>query len=195
MSLNANDPIRWTRLPQLTNGTLDSATEHWLAAELRSDHAGEMGAVAIYNGILKATRDPELILFALDHRETEERHLASIEDLVTVSDRSRLLFAWRIAGFATGFIPALFGREAVYATIDAVETFVEQHYSAQIDRLAIDTDRTDLKSLLVRCRDDEIEHRNQARDRAVEPIGLLLNAWCWLVGIGSAGAVALARRV
>ena len=62
MSLNANDPTRWTRLPQLTNSSLDSATEHWLAAELRSDHAGETGAVAIYNGILRATHDPELIL-------------------------------------------------------------------------------------------------------------------------------------
>ena len=115
MSLNANDPTRWTRLPQLTISSLDSATEHWLAAELRSDHAGETGAVAIYNGILRATHDPELISFALDHRETEDRHLASIEDLVSVSDRSRLLFAWRIAGFATGFIPALLGRKAVYA--------------------------------------------------------------------------------
>ena len=195
MTLNANDPTRWTRLPQLTNSSLDSITEHWLAAELRSDHAGETGAVAIYNGILRATHDPELISFALEHRETEYRHLVSIEDFVTVSDRSRLLFAWRIAGFATGFIPALLGRKAVYATIDAVETFVERHYSAQIDRLAIDNDRKDLKSVLVQCRDDEIEHRNQARERAVEPIGLLLSAWCWLVGIGSAGAVALARRV
>ena len=195
MSLNANDPTRWTRLPRLTNSSFDSATEHWLAAELRSDHAGETGAVAIYNGILKATCDPELISFALDHRETEMEHLALIEERVPVVGRSHLLFAWKMAGVATGFLPTLFGPKAVYATIDAVETFVELHYSAQIERLGTCEARAELKSILVRCRDDEIEHRNQARERAGKPLGLFLHAWCWLVGIGSAGAVAVARRV
>ena len=179
---------------QMIGDTGSSDTKHWLDAELRSDHAGETGAVAIYSGILAATSDPELISFALDHRETEMRHLALVEEWVPVAGRSRLLFAWRMAGFATGYLPAFFGQNAVYATIDAVETFVEQHYSAQIDRLATHEDQAGLKSLLVRCRDDEIKHRNQARGRAAEPVGFFLNAWCQLVSIGSAGAVALARR-
>ena len=187
--------VRLSRALLPRGGVADSNIEDWLAAELRSDHAGEMGAVAIYTGILEATRDPELISFALAHRKTETRHLALIEEWIPVASRSRLLFAWRMAGFATGFLPALFGKKAVYATIDAVEVFVEQHYSTQIDRLATHENRTGLKSILVQCREDEIEHRNQARERAGEPFGLFLNAWCWLVGIGSAGAVALARKV
>ena len=194
MPLDAHDAQR-THAPQLTSDPAGSDAQHWLVAELRSDHAGESGAVAIYNGILKATRDPELISFALDHRETEMGHLALIEEWVPVAGRSRLLFAWRMAGFATGFLPTLFGKKAVYATIDAVEVFAEQHYSTQIDRLATHENRAGLKSILVQCREDEIEHRNQARERAGEPFGLFLNAWCWLVGIGSAGAVALARKV
>ena len=181
-------------VPQLRGGADGGTLEDWLEAELRSDHAGETGAVAIYDGILKITRDPELISFALDHRETEAQHLVLIEQWVPIAGRSRLILAWRMAGFATGFLPALFGRQAVYATIDAVETFVDLHYSGQINRLATCEYRADLNSTLVRCRDDEIEHRNQARERATEPVGLFLNAWCWLVGIGSAGAVALARR-
>tara|TARA_B100000676_G_scaffold252600_1_gene258068 strand:+ start:1497 stop:2081 length:585 start_codon:yes stop_codon:yes gene_type:complete len=181
-------------VPQMRGGADGGTLEDWLEAELRSDHAGETGAVAIYDGILKITRDPELISFALDHRETEAQHLVLIEQWVPIAGRSRLILAWRMAGFATGFLPALFGRQAVYATIDAVETFVDLHYSAQINRLATCEYRADLNSTLVRCRDDEIEHRNQARERATEPVGLFLNAWCWLVGIGSAGAVALARR-
>ena len=181
-------------VPQMRGGSDGGTLEDWLEAELRSDHAGETGAVAIYDGILKITRDPELISFALDHRETEAQHLVLIEQWVPIAGRSRLILAWRMAGFATGFLPALFGRQAVYATIDAVETFVDLHYSGQINRLATCEYRADLNSTLVRCRDDEIEHRNQARERATEPVGLFLNAWCWLVGIGSAGAVALARR-
>ena len=179
---------------QMTSGTAGSNPKHWLDAELRSDHAGETGAVAIYSGILKVTRDPELIAFALEHRETEMGHLALIEEVVPVAGRSRLLLAWRMAGFATGFLPTLFGKKAVYATIDAVETFVELHYSAQVDRLATCEDRAELKSILVRCRDDEIEHRNQARERAGKTFGFFLNAWCCLVRIGSAGAVAVARK-
>ena len=182
-------------VPQMRSGADGNTLEHWLEAELRSDHAGETGAVAIYDGILKITRDPELISFALDHRETETQHLALIEQWVPIAGRSRLLLAWRMAGFATGFLPALFGKKAVYATIDAVEIFVEKHYSTQIDRLATHEDRAGLKSILVQCREDEIEHRNQARERAGKPLGLFLHAWCWLVGIGSAGAVAVARRV
>ena len=93
-----------------------------------------------------------------------------------------------------GFLPALFGCNAVYATIDAVETFVERHYSSQIDRLAADGDQEELRWLLVRCRDDEIEHRDQARNHQSVSSGYLLTGWCWLVGKGSAAAVALARK-
>lgn len=193
MPRGANDALE-RRLPHMRSSAGRSTLDRWLDRELRSDHAGEIGAVAIYDGILTATRDPELISFALDHRETESRHLALIEQWVPVAGRSRLLLAWRMAGFTTGFLPALFSRKAVYATINAVETFVERHYSGQIDRLATCEYRAELKSTLVRCRDDEIEHRNQARERATEPVGLFLDAWCWLVSIGSAGAVALARK-
>jgi len=195
MPLDSGNQVRPASNLQSAERALGVDINDWLAAELRSDHAGETGAVAIYAGILFVSRDRDLISFALDHRETETRHLALIEEWVPIAGRSGLLFAWRIAGFATGFLPALFGKKAVYATIEAVETFVERHYSGQIDRLATQKDRTDLKSLLVRCRDDEIEHRKQAREQMAEPIGLFLNAWCWLVGIGSAGAVAIARRV
>ena len=34
-----------------------------------SDHAGEAGAVMIYRGILKLTKDPEIAEFAKNHLE------------------------------------------------------------------------------------------------------------------------------
>jgi ubiquinone biosynthesis monooxygenase Coq7 len=43
----------------------------WLIAELRSDQAGETGAVAIYDGILAVTRNSDLRAFAEHHRATE----------------------------------------------------------------------------------------------------------------------------
>ena len=42
----------------------------WLTAELRSNHAGELGAVMIYRGILAGSTDPVLRAFAEEHLAT-----------------------------------------------------------------------------------------------------------------------------
>lgn len=170
----------------------------YLEQELRSDHAGETGAVYIYKGIIAIAtllKNQELICFAKEHGATEAEHLRLIEAVFEEKYRSRLLGPWRIAGWLTGAIPALFGRKAVYATIDAVETFVEQHYQEQINHLKIYSGYEQLLDLLVRCQADEINHKNEARSKASPSLPLALRAWCTMVGSGSAVAVLLARRI
>ena len=54
---------------------------NWLLRDLRSDHAGEAGAVAIYRGILAVSRCPQVREFAQRHMQTEQRHLATVETL------------------------------------------------------------------------------------------------------------------
>lgn len=171
-----------------------------LAGDLRSDHAGETGAVQIYRGILAVSRDPAVRAFAEHHLATEQGHLALIEALVPAVPRSRLLPLWRPAGWVTGALPALLGPRAVYATIAAVETFVDRHYAEQLEAIdAVLADRPDpalatLRATLARCRDDEVRHRDEAL--AAGPArGAAARAWAGLVGAGSAAAVALARRV
>jgi len=44
-------------------------------AELVTDHAGEVGAVCIYQGVLRIARDPALRAFAQRHLATEQNHL------------------------------------------------------------------------------------------------------------------------
>ena len=173
----------------------DAGYPQWLVAELRSDHAGETGAVAIYRGILAVTRDNELRAFSEAHLATEQSHLDLLGDVLPKSFQSRLLPFWRIAGFLTGAVPALFGSKAVYATIDAVETFVDHHYAAQIERLTRECIYPELRALLERCRFDEIEHRDEARDALTHRPGFGLSAWCRLVERGSNAAVSLARRI
>jgi len=170
----------------------------YLEQELRSDHAGETGAVYIYKGIIAVARlikDQELLQFAKEHEATEAEHLRLIEAVLEEKYRSRLLGPWRLAGWLTGAIPVLFGRKAVYATIDAVETFVEQHYQEQINYLKIDGGCKQLLELLIRCQADEIDHKNEARSKASPSLPLALRAWCAMVGSGSAAAVLLARRI
>ncbi|MGG5809388.1 demethoxyubiquinone hydroxylase family protein [Falsiroseomonas sp. CW058] len=167
----------------------------WLVGELRSDHAGETGAVMIYRGILAVARDPALRDFAARHRATEQGHLDLLEGLLPPARRSRLLPVWRVAGFLTGALPALFGPRAVHVTIDAVESFVDHHYQQQIDRLDAEGIHPAIRALLAQCQEEEVHHRDEARALAGAPPGALLRGWAWMVGAGSAAAVMAAKRV
>ncbi len=149
----------------------------------------------IYRGILAVARDPGVLDFARRHRATEQSHLDLLETLLPPAERSRLLPIWRIAGWLTGALPALFGPRAVHVTIDAVETFVDAHYQAQIDRLDAEAIRPDLRADLRRCQEEEVHHRDEARSLAGGPPGPVLRGWAWLVGAGSAAAVAAAKRI
>ena len=166
-----------------------------LAGDLRSDHAGETGAVWIYHGLLAVSRDAGVREFARRHRATEQTHLDKINAQLPWPQRSRLLPGWRVAGFLTGALPALFGPRAVYATIAAVETFVDQHYQHQIDKLQNRPEHAELLKLLLQCQQEECEHRDEAIALRGQPPGWLLRSWCGLVGGGSQAAVALARRL
>ena len=166
-----------------------------LVGDLRSDHAGETGAVWIYRGILAISRDPALRAFAKHHMSTEQSHLEAMNRLLPSLKRSKLLVPWRIAGFMTGAIPALFGPRAVYATIEAVETFVDRHYQAQIDWLAARGSHGDLLATLRECQADECLHRDQAGAALTRPATGFLRVWCAAVGRGSALAVVFARRL
>ncbi len=166
-----------------------------LLGDLRSDHAGETGAVMIYRGILAATGDPWVRRFALEHLATEQDHLALMEGLLASSQRSRLVPLWRVAGWLTGFIPALIGARAVYATIEAVEIFVDHHYAAQIMKLPQDGSAGALREKLKMCQADEVRHREEARAAQEAPATGALALWKRIVGHGSAMAVIVARRL
>lgn len=164
-----------------------------LAGDLRSDQAGETGAVWIYRGLLTVSRDEGVREFAKRHLSTEQSHLDKINAVLPWPQRSRLLPGWRVAGFITGALPALFGPRAVYATIAAVETFVDTHYQHQIDKLKGQPEHAKLLALLVECQQEECEHRDEALALQATPPGWPLRAWCKLVGSGSAAAVGIAR--
>lgn len=111
---------------------------------------------------------------------------------------------WRGAGWLTGALPAWIGPRTVYATIEAVETFVEQHYTAQsdaIDRLDPGRAQASLQALrahLHSCRADEIDHRDDAAARLARDADSpspVLRLWLWAVGAGSRGAVKICRWI
>lgn len=173
----------------------EGAFPTWLMRDLRSDHAGETGAVAIYQGILAMSRNSETRDFAEAHLRTERQHLELIEGALPKGARSIFIPLWRAAGFLTGAIPSVFGRKAVLVTIYAVETFVDRHYARQVDRLSRDGRFAEICDLFERCRVDEARHRDEARQSLSVPAGAVARVWCWMVATGSAAAVAVARRL
>ena len=168
----------------------------WVFAHLRTDHAGEVGAVCIYQGVLQFARDPVLRTFAEHHLATEQKHLRLISGWLPAAQYSRLLPLWRLAGFLTGALPALFGPRAVYATIETVETFVDHHYEEQILALASQTELHNLRQTLLDCQADEVAHRDEAAAaRGLSQSGWVLRVWCAMVGAGSKAAVTLIRHI
>src|SRR5436190_16599812 len=90
-----------------------------LEAMIRVDHAGEYGAVRIYEGQLavlgsRATASVQAIRHMADQ---EQRHLETFDALIN-ERRVRptaLEPVWRVAGFALGAATALLGEKAAMA--------------------------------------------------------------------------------
>ena len=179
-----------------TNYRYYSSMNKLLESFLRSDHAGEVGAVYIYKGILSIAKDPALVEFSKRHLETEKEHLRKIEEVLPASKRSKLVGIWKVAGYLLGFLPSLLGPRIVFATIEAVESFVEDHYEEQLKYLRAQNDPDQaLINLLQSCQDDEIEHKNESAIKKRSTPGILLNLWMKIVGWGSSSAVKVAKII
>ena len=161
---------------------------HIQLAELRTDHAGELGAVWIYKGILFVTKDEELRKFAKEHLATESQHFRFFQEGLPKAYQSLLSPLWKIAGWMLGAVPAFFGRNAVYATIDAVETFVVQHYEEQLNIMP-----TGLRVVLERFMHEEGDHRDEAAVKSQSKNQL--RWWRKIVSGGSALAVRASRHL
>jgi len=193
----------------------------WLIEELRSDHAGETGAVYIYKGAaaalqLRGSQSSDSSNFVSDHMTTEQLHLEYMEGILPAELRSTFLPIWRFSGWMLGWLPTVIGGDRwLFVTVDAVETFVDEHYLDQIKELRSSgwsepslensNDRQDivasrssvphLLALLEQCREDELHHRDDAREKHSQGISipLLESAWARVIDAGSRMAVRLAR--
>ena len=94
----------------------------------------------------------------------------------------------------TGFIPALFGKKFVFATIYYVETFVEKHYEDQILLLQKYKSVNKLKNLLKNLKDDEITHKTEALSE-INNLNTIIKLWGKTVQIGSKLAVFISYKI
>ena len=145
-------------------GTLEAR----LAEILRVDHAGELGAVHIYQGqraVLGAAKDKARIAAQLEEMEGHEAvHLARFAALLNEHGVRPTVMTplWRLAGFALGAGTALMGEKAAHACTEAVESVIEKHYADQVAELA--EREPELAAELSRFRDEELAHKDLAID-------------------------------
>jgi ubiquinone biosynthesis monooxygenase Coq7 len=169
-----------------------------LAEILRVDHAGELGAVAIYRGqraVLGDAKGCERIAGQLAEMEAHEAEHLSRFDALLNERRIRptaLAPVWRLAGFALGAGTALLGEKAAHACTEAVESAIEQHYAAQLTELA-DVE-PELVAELARFRDEEIAHRDLAvQEGAREAPGYRLLSS--VIGAGCRAAIRISEKI
>ncbi|MEE8515637.1 MAG: demethoxyubiquinone hydroxylase family protein [Alphaproteobacteria bacterium] len=149
-----------------------AAADERTARMIRVDHAGEYGAVRIYQGQLAVlgkdmARDPEAArahAAITDMVDKERRHLEAFEDMITARRvrPTALSPLWHAAGFALGAGTALLGTKAAMVCTTAVEEVIEEHYAGQLADLG--GDDPELAAMVEEFRDDEIAHGAVARD-------------------------------
>jgi len=162
---------------------------------LRVDQAGEFGAIRIYAGQLAVIGDRHPVARAIARMaEQEERHRRRFDRML--SDRqvrpTALTPLWHAAGFALGAATALIGPKAAMACTAAVETEIDRHYGAQLDRL--DGSDPELEEVIAEFRAEEVEHRDTAIDMGAEqaPAYPLLSA---AIRLGCRVAIGLSERI
>ena len=140
---------------------------------IRVDHAGEHGAVRIYDGQLAVfdkipgmEKTAELVRHMA---QQEEAHLAHFDNLIVERNVRPTAFGplWNMAGFALGAATALMGEKAAMACTAAVETEIDAHYAAQYDELANGADDA-LREKIDEFRADEAAHRETAIEQGAE---------------------------
>ena len=163
---------------------------------IRSNHAGETGAVWIYIGARCVFWNKSIRNMAKEHFITEKKHLIVMSHILPSSKRSKLLILWRILGFSLGFISALFGYRFFCITIQSVENFVEKHYQEQIDFLFNNSLSFDLLQVLQICCNEEIEHRLESKkNKGSQLNNTYENLWSCIIGKGSSLAVNISRFI
>ena len=140
---------------------------------IRVDHAGEHGAVRIYDGqlaVFDKIPGMEKTAALIRHMaEQEEEHLTHFDGLIVERNIRPTAFGplWDIAGFTLGAVTALMGEKAAMACTAAVETEIDAHYAAQLDELENGVD-DDLRTAIEKFRADEAAHRDTAMENGAE---------------------------
>ena len=108
---------------------------------IRVDHAGERGAIKIYEGQLLALKtfkqDEELKRKIEDMREHEREHFEFFDKEIQKRNikPTKLLPLWDLMGITLGFSTAMLGKKAAMLCTASVEEVIDGHYKIKLINL------------------------------------------------------------
>ena len=143
---------------------------------IRVDHAGERGAIKIYEGQLLALKtfrqDEDLKKQIEEMKEHEKEHYNFFENEIKKRNisKTKLLPLWDILGVTLGFGTAMLGKKATMLCTASVEEVIGDHYKNQTYKL--EADENELKKKIMKFRDDELHHKDIAYEGGAEKNGL-----------------------
>ena len=143
---------------------------------IRVDHAGERGAIKIYEGQLLALKtikqDNNLKDKIEEMKEQEKEHLEYFEKEIQKRKIKPTYFLplWDVMGVALGFGTALLGKKAAMLCTASVEEVIEDHYQNQLKKLG--NDEMDLKTKIEKFKKEEMNHKNIAYESGATNKGL-----------------------
>ena len=143
---------------------------------IRVDHAGERGAVKIYEGQLLALntliKDENLKKTIEEMKIHEKEHCEFFEKEIKKRNISptKLLPLWDLLGVGLGFGSTLLGKKAAMLCTASVEEVIDKHYQNQINQLG--PDEKDLKKKIIKFREDELHHKDIAYEKGATKQGV-----------------------
>ena len=143
---------------------------------IRVDHAGERGAIKIYEGQLLALntliKNEELKKKIEEMKEHENEHYDFFNSEIKKRNiqPTKFLPLWDIMGVTLGFGTAMLGEKAAMLCTASVEEVIDDHYKNQSYKL--EEDEKELKEKIVKFREDELHHKEIAYDNGATKKGL-----------------------
>ena len=150
-------------------------TKNKIEEFIRVDHAGERGAVKIYEGQLLAlntlVKDENLKKIIEEMKVHEEEHCEFFENEIKKRNirPTRFLPLWDLLGVGLGFGSTLLGKKAAMLCTASVEEVIDKHYLNQINQL--EADEKELKKKIMKFREDELLHKNIAYEKGATKEG------------------------
>ena len=150
----------------------DSKVEEFI----RVDHAGERGAVKIYEGQLLALntiiKNDDLKKTIEDMKEHEIEHCQFFENEIKKRKirPTKFLPLWDLLGVGLGFGSTLLGKKAAMLCTASVEEVIDKHYLDQINQLG--PEEKELKKKITKFRQDELDHKDIAYEEGASKKGL-----------------------
>ena len=165
---------------------------------IRVDHAGERGAIKIYEGQLLALKtfkqDDELKRKIEDMREHEKEHFEFFDKEIQKRNikPTKLLPLWDLMGITLGFGTAMLGKKAAMLCTASVEEVIDGHYKDQIDQLG--SDEEELKNKIIKFRQDELHHKDIAYEKGATKKGLY-SVLDKIIKTGSRAAIKISEKI